>query len=61
MSVEKLTCPKCGEKIKARIVDSRLVDQVITRRRECERCGTVIITQEIIQSYHAKKKWRRHQ
>ena len=61
MSVEKITCPKCGEKIRARIVDSRPIGQVITRRRECECCGTVIITQETIQSYHAKQKWRRHQ
>ena len=59
MITEKLTCPKCGELIRARIVDSRPVFQEIIRRRECERCGTVIITKETIQSYHAKQKRRR--
>lgn len=40
-----MTCPKCGENTK--VVDSRVEEDSVWRRRECQGCGYRFNTTEI--------------
>lgn len=41
----KVHCPKCDNK--TLVVESRIVDDVVVRKRKCKTCGDVFYTEEI--------------
>lgn len=43
-----MRCPYCGER-ETRVLDSRLVEIRIRRRRECSRCGKRFTTYEVVE------------
>ena len=41
----KVYCPKCNGR--THVVDSRIVDDVVARKRKCNGCGNIFYTEEI--------------
>lgn len=38
-------CPECNNK--TRVIDSRVVEDVVVRKRKCKECGYILFTEEI--------------
>ena len=41
----KMLCPECNSK--TRVTDSRVVEDVVVRKRKCKKCNCVLYTEEI--------------
>ena len=55
-----LKCPCCNEYVFAMVRDTRMEGSGIVRKRLCEKCGIMIITQEeIVDCYVPQKRAKR--
>lgn len=53
-----MNCPDCESK--TRVVDSRRVELVVARKRECLECGRIFYTEEIeVEDHEAIKYYQR--
>lgn len=46
--IARYKCPWCREYIFGTVKDTRVADDAIVRKRECEKCGTCFMTREEI-------------
>ena len=46
--IARYKCPWCKEYIFGTVKDTRVQDGAIVRKRECENCGTYMMTKETI-------------
>ena len=51
-----LKCPECGMYIRAPVRCTRMQGDGIQRRRQCERCGRMIVTMETVVGHYRKRE-----
>lgn len=55
----RLKCPHCGEYVHALVKESRVLNGGIFRRRVCEACGVIIVTNESIERFYNKRNYQK--
>ena len=51
----RIQCPKCGEFVYGRVVDVHRDYRGVIRKRDCEKCGTRILTKEVFIGYARRR------